>query len=215
MKKLLKKAGFTLVELIAVIAILGIMIAIVVPLLTTADARKNEVREYARSFYSNVQELMIDEKLAKNPLPGGDPTKYVLVCVSVDEDVTDYSGVKIFMSYGTDTSNFTGHLEELVDTTTDDDKVVLAAGSTYEKYAEFANSLRKLLLSNERTGWYYALVDDKYRVVSAYFVSGEGSDYGTVSTMSFTSDYILNDDYAGAWPEELCDSGKAMFVLPD
>ena len=212
MKKLLNKKGFTLVELIVVIAIMGIMLAIVIPMLTTADARKNEVREYARSFYSNVQELMMDEKLAKNDLPG----TYTLVCVQVKENNTEgYNGVKVWMSCASDPLDFKNNLTELVDTTDDDDKVVLSpTTTTYDAYAEFATSLRRLLLTNERSGWYYAVVDNKYRVVSAYFVEGEGSDLNAVDGKTFSDDYSLIGEYAGAWPEELSSKDKAMFQLP-
>lgn len=213
MKKILNKKGFTMVELIVVVAILGLMLAIVVPLFSTVDARKDEVKDYARSFYSNVQELMVDEKIAHNPLPG----TYTLVCVQVDEDNADgFNGVKIWMSCASTPSDFSANLTELVDTTTNDDKVVLSPSVTtiYDTYAEFATSLRKLLLTSERTGWYYAVVDDKYRVVSAYFVEGEGSDYAAVKGQSFTSDNALDSSYAGAWPVELAESGTQMFELP-
>lgn len=213
MKKLLKRSGFTTVELIVVVAILGLMLAIVIPMLSTTDARKNEVREYARSFYSNVQELMIDEKLAGNDLPG----TFTLVCVQVDENNSTYNGVKIWMSCASDPSAFAANLQELVDTTDDDDKVVLSPTTTtiYDTYAEFATSLRKLLLTNERTGWYYAVVDKKYRVVSTYFVEGKDSDFAAVNGKAFTADYVIGDNYAGAWPEELCENGKTVFQLPD
>ena len=222
MKKLMKKSGFTLVEMIVVIAIMGIMLAIVIPIFSTIDARKDEVREYARSFYSNVQELMIDEKLAKNPLPGGSTTKYVLVAAKVDENKASYNDVLIYMSYTANTSSplsFTPpiHLE---DSDPSDNKVTIASASTaaadYKAYEEFATSLRKLLLDNERTGWYYAVVDDKYRVVSAYFVSGESSDYEAIKSAEFSSDKMVSlkkDEYAGAWPEELSDKGTKMFAL--
>lgn len=209
MKKLLNKKGFTLVELIVVIAIMGIMLAIVIPMFSTADARKDEVREYARSFYSNVQELMIDEKLAGNDLPG----TYTLICAEVNENETTYNGVKIWMSCASDPSAFAGNLQELEDTTDDDDKVVLSPTTTtiYDTYAEFATSLRRLLLSNERTGWYYAVVDDKYRVVCTYFVEGTGSDFSAVEGETFSADNILIEQYAGAWPEEL--SAKDMLIF--
>lgn len=209
MKKLLNRKGFTMVELIVVIALLGLMLAIVIPMLSTTDARKNEVREYARSFYSNVQELMIDEKLAKNDLPG----TYTLVCAQVDRDVTDYSGVTVWMSFASDPSAFASNLDEMKDTDPTIDNIQLAAG-TYKPFEEFVNSLRKLLLGNERTGWYYAIVDEKYRVVSAYFVEGKDSDFAAVNGKTFTSDYMIDDNYAGAWPEEMSSSGKIVFDLP-
>ena len=229
MKKLLKRSGFTIVELIVVVAILGLMLAIVIPMLSTSDARKNEVREYARSFYSNVQELMIDEKLAGNKLPdGGTGTaKYALVCAEVHENNSDgYNGVKVYMSFATATPTAGKSImfnapDPLADETDDDDKVVISSG-VYKGYAEFATSLRKLLLTSERTGWYYAVVDNKFRVVSAYFVEGENSDFaalkaggGEKGANSFSSDYILIGNYAGAWPQELCEKDKVVFQMPD
>lgn len=215
MKKLLNKKGFTTVELIVVIALMALMLAIVIPMLSTADARKNEVREYARSFYSNVQELMIDEKLAKTPLPCGN-SGYVLVCAKVDRDDTTYNGVKVWMSYASDPSAFESNLTELVDTTDDDDKVVLSPTTvtSYDAFAEFATSLRRLLLGNERTGWYYAIVDSKYRVVSTYFVEGEDSDFSTMKNAAFDSVNVIGETYAGAWPEELAEKDKLMFSIP-
>ena len=221
MKKLLNRKGFTIVELIVVIAILGLMLAIVIPMLSTADARKNEVREYARSFYSNVQELMIDEKLAGNLLPPCNPsgvvTKYALICAEVDENKTDYDGVKIYLSYAVakpTTGDFVKFITPVLldDQTTGDDKMDLKPGN-YPNYAEFGAALRKLLLGNERTGWYYAVVDDKYRVVSAYFVEGSESDFDAVYGGKTITDYALNSHYAGVWPEELM--GKKVFELPD
>lgn len=224
MKKLLNRKGFTIVELIVVIAILGLMLAIVIPMLSTADARKNEVREYARSFYSNVQELMIDEKLAKNPFPDGGTgsAKYLLVAAHVQENNSKgYNGVEVYLSYATaaaPANDFVKFNEPdlLVDTTDDDDKVVLQTPSTlantYGTYTEFATALRKLLLTNERSGWYYAVVDSKYRVVSAYFIEGDDSKFTEVRGKTIT-DYALNGNYAGVWPEELM--GKKVFELPD
>ena len=212
MKKILNKKGFTLVEMIVVIAIMGIMLAIVIPMLSTSDARQNEVKEYARSFYSNVQELMIDEKLAKNPLPCGD-SGYVLICAEVDRDDTTYDGVKVWMSFASDPSGFSGNLQEMEDTDLTKDGVQLASG-TYSPFEEFVNSLRRLLLGNERTGWYYAVVDSKYRVVSTYFVEGADSDYEAVKNASFDSVNVIGDQYAGAWPEALADSGTQMFTIP-
>ena len=227
MKKLLNKKGFTMVELIVVIAIMGIMLAILIPLLSTTDARRNEVREYARSFYSNVQELMTDEKLAHTPLPGDDPkkTQYVLVCAHVYENKTDYSGVQLYMSCGSDINALTAAAPTWLEDTDDtDDKVQLEAASPYKAYEEFATSLRKMLISNERSGVYFAIVDSKYRVVSTYFVEAKTADeifdtiFADAKSKTFSAECTLGKDsdtrYAGAWPEELAQNGKKLFLEP-
>ena len=69
-KRLIKKQGFTLVEMIVVVAIIGILLGIVIPMFNTNDAIIRAAKEKARAFYSNVQELMVDEKLAGTELPG-------------------------------------------------------------------------------------------------------------------------------------------------
>ena len=212
-----------MVELIVVIAILGLMLAIVIPMISTTDARKTEVKEYARSFYSNVQELMIDEKLANNPFPdGGTGTaKYLLICAEVNENNGDgYNGVKVHMSFAAakptaGNAVMFNNPDLLVDETDDDDKVVISSGY-YKGYAEFATSLRKMLLTSERTGWYYAIVDSKYRVVSAYFVEGAESEFNALKGgKTFTDDYVIDNNYAGVWPAELAAKGKVVFSLPD
>lgn len=216
MKKLLRKSGFTLVEMIVVIAIIGIMLAIVVPLFSISDGRKDEAREYARAFYSNVQELMMDEKLAKNPLPGADKKDNVLVCVEVDGNGTSYNDVLIYMSHSSDFS-FPAPAQLVdADPSDKDNKVSLADGSEYKAYEEFATSLRKLQFGNERSGYYFAVVDYKYRVVCAYFVNAADADtslisvYSTIKGGAFSDDGILDNRYAGAYPQELDAENKTF-----
>ena len=223
MKKLLNKKGFTMVELIVVIAIMGIMLAIVIPILSTTDARRNEVREYARSFYSNVQELMMDEKLSGTPLPGADKTGFVLVCAQVYENKSTYNDVEIYMSYGAALSELTSatptYLKD-TDPTDAENKVNLEDSSEYKAYEEFATALRKLLLDNERSGVYFAIVDNKYRVVSTYFVEALTADEGfddifdDARNLQFTDECTLDKRYAGAWPDELAEKDKKLFIAP-
>lgn len=53
-----RKKGFTIIELIVVIAILGVLMAVILPSISQQRSRINEARSAARDFYAAVQTVM-------------------------------------------------------------------------------------------------------------------------------------------------------------
>lgn len=211
MKKLLKKEGFTLVEMIVVIAIIAIMLAMVIPNLSIASEKEREYKEKARSFYSNVQELMIDEKLAKTPLDN----TYTLVYVELTtQSSTTSCEAKIYMSSSSDISNFTA--TNATATMIGDFKGIDSSEITYTdadgKFNEFALSLYKILRFSDLDNdvYCYALIDNKYRVDSTYY-----SMYpvGSIIGQQFKADArVTNNQYlTGAYPYDRCSQWRHVF----
>lgn len=210
MKKLLKKQGFTLVELIVVIAIMAIMLAMLIPSLSTQSSFEQEARENARAFYSNVQELMIDEKLNGTVLNSGtdEPdkknTKYTLVYAEVKRPSdTTIAVTDVYILFGDDISFVRTNVPSKVDETTN------------TKFQEFANSLNKLLRSSDNAGFYYAIVDDKYRVIYTYYA--RNADLADMkNAANFSSDYQVTDtdgnpQFVGAYPFTMHDKDDVVF----
>lgn len=62
------RKGFTIVELIVVIAIIGVLMAVILPALSSANSRKQEARSAAQDFYAAVQTIMTKYSLYEGPL---------------------------------------------------------------------------------------------------------------------------------------------------
>lgn len=202
-KRLLEKQGFTMVELIVVVAIIGIMLGIVVPLMSTNSARERESRENARAFYSNVQELMVDEKLNKTAL-GGDYT-IIYATVTPQPGVSTIPDVVIYKLNYTDAGGGAYVTSGTLDP--------IAAGDPLE---EFSESLTKLLSSNDQNFpvYYYAIVDSKYRVVRSYYSL---DTYNEIVGRSFVGDCRVTSAsgdqvWTGSYPYTESVTGKTVFA---
>lgn len=197
--QLRKKKGFTFIELIVVLAIVAIMLGVLIPLLSTNNALEDEAKDYAKAFYSNIQELLMDEKVQGTALPanGTDLTSvnaYSLVSVTVYG-----SGATPVIKFGK-VSDYSAL--PVIDPTVDTDP-----------WAEFASSLTKLEKYNGKDLYYTAIVDCKYRVCKAYCSLEEctsiwglpyesnyyvGSD--KVLAVSYPRKYSEQDETAGTYP---------------
>lgn len=58
LQRLKAKKGFTIIELIVVIAILGVLMAVILPSISQQRSRINEARSAAKDFYAAVQTVM-------------------------------------------------------------------------------------------------------------------------------------------------------------
>lgn len=233
-KRLLKKQGFTLVEMIVVVAIIGILLGLVIPMFNTNDAIIRAAKEKARAFYSNVQELMVDEKLAGTKLPGenADDINIIYVKLEIPSDST-VCDADIYMLKKTAGVTGTNILSSPIakcrtNTDIDDSENVFHAqtGSNdwnkNNEWKEFAYSLYKILRisdidgnyadSGKQTAYFYAEVDNKYRVVTAYYSLGDAEK---AVGKSFDRECYVKPDsgdliLTGAYPYEKCASGKTM-----
>lgn len=175
--KLKEKRGFTFVELIVVMAIIAIMLGVLIPMLSTNKALEDETGDYAKAFYSNVQELMIDEKVQHNALPatGADLSNvaaYSLISVTVYGN-----GSAPVIKFGK-----VSEVSALPELDPEDDT---------DPWSEFAQSLTKLEKYNDKDLFYTAIVDSKYRVVKTYCSLEECS---SIWGLPFTDNYYVGDD---------------------
>jgi len=68
LQRLKARKGFTIVELIVVIAIIAVMMGIVFASITSKDARVSEANSAARDFYTTLQSIMTKFSLYEGPL---------------------------------------------------------------------------------------------------------------------------------------------------
>lgn len=204
-QQLKAKKGFTLVELIIVIAIIGVLLAFAVPALMSSD-RPTAGKGYAKDFYYAAQTYASRKHLSGEgtlsgdhivPAAGDSIILYAEVVAGEKGRVTDAT-CGIAVSGGAQTT---------------------LAGITDANRRSFVEGFLRLV--NERLtetsydGTFYAVIDDHYRVSAAYWTDG---DWSEIDGQSFIDNCVLTTGvYACSFPTQFCTpvdaAGETMFVV--
>ncbi len=226
LKHLYSKKGFTMVELIVVIAIIGILLGLIVPNMLGAG-KPQEAASKAESFYRAIQNIFINYKsdntgLSATGAPAMESGYYKLPEDPPDSDPDNDVYAKdgeYLLVYATATpqDDFTDVKVALVtDGNKPEENYRLGLTATSDP-----DLLKKI---NDQTagddyGYYYALVDSQCRVVECYWsqmdfdtvFSAYEADHVSGSIIYTASDYVGNY-CVGSFPTQVSVTGAKMFM---
>lgn len=198
-KRIRTRRGFTMIELIVVVAIIGVLLAMILPGLFSND-KSTKAKAYAESYFYTAQSFASKMKIANDPA-----TPYI---PPVLNDMKLYTTVD---SSGTIVAS--GIVS--TDNSTMTDSVTYASSGTDAKMIEFvtkfARDMEQNLTPGEFAGTFYVIIDDEFVVRAAYWSDGLITDMRTGNTdLVFENDNQLSGYVCCAYPAELSEiSGVA------
>ncbi len=187
LQKLKAEKGFTIIELIVVIAIIAVLAAVILPQISSERSRINEARSAARDFYAAVQTTMskystYDGQLSPKydadnnlgvvryyPLMGGNyPYDKTYPKANTDNEYPAVTSLYIMVHTKNDTIQDAGAVTRAkANTSADNGMFQLLKREAADRNTEFC----KLLIGeiDDRVsfndGWYYARVDFTYETL--------------------------------------------------
>ena len=224
--RLKSKKGFTLIELIVVIAIMGVLLAMILPAMTGSN--KDEIgKGLAKDFFYRAQDIMCDAKMTSSDAFSGFAADDTVFYAEIDE-----GGSVIEVGF---LSSLTRVSAAKVDPSTE----TLEMLSAFTGSSSFSDSFKKVMTKfvqnvdnyatsqDEMAGTLYAVVSAKDRVLpvtnksvtvfsvqAAYWSDMPAAEMSTAGTIDITleDDNVLHSGYyCCAYPTKLSTGGKQMY----
>lgn len=231
-----RRKGFTMVELIVVLAIIGVMVAIIVPMVA-GSGKDDAANAKAKSFFYATQNVFMNFKTDKPEIDmddTGNTSSYFSIVSDVDGNTYSAFFEDDFYFIEAEATANEGFTKVTVGLYEGSTSIPAAeqykclskalsqdAPSTYRRQEITSGSILDSLnnfSNSEDTGYYYALVDYKCRVIATYWSSEPISVLSDNTAGEFKKDtiqFIDNNkiDYTivGAFPEDRGSAGDVMF----
>lgn len=192
-----RKKGFTIIELVVVMAIMGVILAMVLPAFFTSDkpAKGNAL---AKDFFYKAQDVMSVSKIAYPDGLGKTPAEKILYAV-----IDDVGGIAETGSYNKTSGAFTAFNSSSFDMTTADD-----VAKTENRFNECCENY--FIDIDKMAGIVFARVDENFAVQACYWMGMTKDEFGKLSDKVFDDDNVIDGFYCGAFPGRFVDKDETF-----